>query len=164
MKCYKPNFKVLVIIYTIQVSIGLFFGILIWTSINNYNHEELKRTINADQNTCNSSLECNHGTCELDGPNNYMCECDEGWINKDNKVCSYKQKLQLIAFLLSFFLGTFGADWFYLSVCNPCDCYSCVGVVKLLTVGGAGVWWLVDWIRIIVNTFPDGNNIPLKPW
>lgn len=26
------------------------------------------------------------------------------------------------------------------------------------------IWWLVDWIRILTDKFPDGNGAPLKPW
>ena len=25
-----------------------------------------------------------------------------------------------------------------------------------------GIWWLVDWIRILADSFPDGNGIPLR--
>ena len=25
-----------------------------------------------------------------------------------------------------------------------------------------GIWWLVDWIRVLTDTFPDGNGLPLK--
>ena len=42
-----------------------------------------------------------------------------------------KRKSMLTAFLLSFFLGVFGADRFYLG-------FYLMGVIKLLTIGGCG--------------------------
>lgn len=83
-------------------------------------------------------------------------QCDKCHISTDGLNCDYKQSLQLVAFLLSFFIGECGADWFYLARGNCC--YICGGVGKLLTFGGIMVWWLVDWIRLLVGTFPDGHH------
>ena len=47
----------------------------------------------------------------------------------------------ITALLLSFFFGTFGIDRFYLG------CYA-TGFFKLITLGGFGLWSLVDFIRI----------------
>ncbi|EFC38190.1 predicted protein [Naegleria gruberi] len=41
------------------------------------------------------------------------------------------------ALVLSVFAGIFGADRFYLQ-------HIVLGVIKLLTLGGVGVWWIVD--------------------
>lgn len=24
------------------------------------------------------------------------------------------------------------------------------------------IWWFVDWIRVLADSFPDGNGVPLK--
>jgi len=45
-------------------------------------------------------------------------------------------------------LGWLGVDRFYLGHCL-------LGVFKLLTLGGIGVWWLVDLILLI-----NGNMMP----
>lgn len=66
---------------------------------------------------------------------------------------------KLVTFLLSFFVGMFGVDWFYLSAGTPA--YIVGGFFKLLTGGGAGIWWFVDWIRVLADAFPDGNGVPL---
>ena len=58
-----------------------------------------------------------------------QCQCEETYISLE-KPCDYKQKRQLVAFLLSLFLGPFGADWFYLSQ-NRAP-YIGIGVTKLL--------------------------------
>ena len=46
-------------------------------------------------------------------------------------------KSQMTAFVLAALLGWCGADHFYLGSMG-------LGVLKLLTCGGAGIWWVVD--------------------
>jgi len=60
----------------------------------------------------------------------------------------------LVALLLSIFLGSFGVDRFYLG-------YVGLGVLKLLTCGGAGIWWLIDLILIATNKMTDKDGRPL---
>jgi len=50
----------------------------------------------------------------------------------------------LTAVLLAFFLGGLGIHRFYLG-------YTWQGVVQLLTLGGFGIWVLIDFIRIIMR-------------
>lgn len=61
-------------------------------------------------------------------------------------------KSQLVAVLLAFFLGGLGIHRFYLG-------YTWQGVVQLLTLGGCGVWALIDFIRILIGDLgpKDGN-------
>jgi len=56
--------------------------------------------------------------------------------------------------LLSFFLGGLGVDRFYVGKIGT-------GILKLITVGGFGIWWLIDWILILSGKFTDkdGNII-----
>lgn len=67
-------------------------------------------------------------------------------------------------FLESFFVGGFGVDWFVLAKVNGGynGGYICAGIFKLLTFGG--IWWLVDWIRILANSFDDSNGYALADW
>jgi hypothetical protein len=67
----------------------------------------------------------------------------------------FSEKEWLTATLLSFFLGGLGIDRFYLG-------YTGLGVFKLLTLGGCGVWALIDFILIVVNKTKDATGLPLK--
>ncbi len=113
---------------------------------------------------CSEDFDCVRGRCVETSMNTSSCLCERGWTLSQNEpyICTYQQKSKLAAFLLSFFLGGFGADWYYLSVGN--SGYIAGGVFKMLTLGGMGIWWLVDWIRILTNSFHDGQGVALLEW
>ena len=56
------------------------------------------------------------------------------------------------AILLSFFLGVLAIDRFYLG-------YTTLGIIKLLTLGGFGIWALIDFIMILIRALKpkDGD-------
>ena len=63
----------------------------------------------------------------------------------------FSGKSWTVAVVLSFFLGVFGVDRFYLG-------YTWVGVVKLITIGGLGIWALIDTILIALRRVPDSDG------
>lgn len=71
--------------------------------------------------------------------------------NGSNKAAK-GEKSQLIALILVALLGGLGIHRFYLG-------YTWQGIVQLLTLGGCGVWALIDLIRIIMGTLgpKDGD-------
>lgn len=52
-----------------------------------------------------------------------------------------KGKKWVAVLLLSIFLGGLGIDRFYMG-------YIGTGILKLITLGGLGIWWLIDLILI----------------
>jgi hypothetical protein len=56
-------------------------------------------------------------------------------------ACSYEQRTKLAAFLVSFFVGPLGVDWFLLSRGNAG--YIVAGIIKLLVSLACGIGWPV---------------------
>lgn len=67
------------------------------------------------------------------------------------------EKRILPAFLLCFFLGCFGAHRFYVGKIGT-------SILQLLTLGGLGIWALIDWIMIIIGAFTDKQGQKLTEW
>jgi TM2 domain-containing membrane protein YozV len=67
------------------------------------------------------------------------------------------EKRILPAFLLCFFFGVFGAHRFYAGKIGT-------GILELLTIGGFGIWWLVDLILILTGSLRDGDGRRITEW
>ena len=65
----------------------------------------------------------------------------------------YKSKTTAI--ILSILLGGLGIDRFYLG-------YTGLGVLKLLTVGGFGIWALIDLIMICTGSLKPADGSPYR--
>ena len=68
-----------------------------------------------------------------------------------HRIAQEGRKSWLVALLLSFFLGHLGIDRFYLGLIGT-------GILKLITFGGFGIWWLIDLILIATNTLRDSEG------
>ena len=62
-------------------------------------------------------------------------------------------KSKVVALILSIFLGELGIHRFYLG-------YIGTGILKLITCGGFGIWWLIDLIMIATGKLKpkDGSE------
>lgn len=67
------------------------------------------------------------------------------------------EKRILPAFLLCFFLGCFGAHRFYVGKIGT-------GILQLITLGGLGIWALIDFIFIIIGSFTDKQGNKITQW
>jgi hypothetical protein len=66
------------------------------------------------------------------------------------------EKSYLVALLLSYILGSMGVDRFYLGKTGT-------GIVKLLTLGGLGIWQLIDLFLVAFNKLhAKGDERPLE--
>jgi len=63
----------------------------------------------------------------------------------------------LPAFLLCFFFGFLGAHRFYVGKVGT-------GILQIVTLGGLGIWALIDFIMIIIGKFSDKEGKLLTEW
>lgn len=57
--------------------------------------------------------------------------------------------------LLCFFLGMFGIHRFYVGKIGT-------GILMLLTLGGLGIWTMIDFIIIVCGNFKDKEGLFIK--
>lgn len=61
----------------------------------------------------------------------------------------------IVTLLLSLFLGTLGVHRFYVGKIGT-------GILQLITLGGCGIWTLIDLIMIITGNFTDKDGYVIK--
>ncbi|MBF13212.1 MAG: hypothetical protein CMF46_02480 [Legionellales bacterium] len=66
-------------------------------------------------------------------------------------------KTRLTAAALCWFLGWLGAHRFYVN-------RKVTGVLMALTLGGLGIWIVIDFILIVTGNFRDNNNKLVHEW
>lgn len=78
------------------------------------------------------------------------------YANSDN-FSSYQRPVQhtderwLTVLLLAIFLGELGVHRFYVGKIGT-------GILQLITLGGCGIWWLIDVIMVVTNNFSDDEG------
>lgn len=61
----------------------------------------------------------------------------------------------LVTLLLSLFLGTLGVHRFYVGKIGT-------RILQLITLGGCGIWTLIDIIMIVTGNFKDKDGYEIK--
>lgn len=67
------------------------------------------------------------------------------------------EKQRLPTFILAFLFGVFGAHRFYVGKTGS-------AILQLCTLGGLGIWALVDVIIIVTGGFTDGDGKKIINW
>ncbi len=176
--------------------------ILFGAYIQNNDESETRQYFNAENIMCSVKNTClpQYGVCVSPA----QCKCKTGFANfvsGDDKVlpnitgnyCSYRQKRQLISFLLesflSFGIGHIYAERYVQGYIKLILCFSILviflvqhflskdmlfedylkssPVLLLIFIALTFVWtmWqLVDMVLIGLNKYFDGNNMPLEAW
>lgn len=65
------------------------------------------------------------------------------------------EKDWLVTLLLSLFVGTLGVHRFYVGKIGT-------GILQLITLGGCGIWTLIDLVMIITGNFKDKDGYEIK--
>ncbi|KAI1316048.1 hypothetical protein EDD11_010512 [Mortierella claussenii] len=74
---------------------------------------------------------------------------------RDEEICQSDRSYP-VAILLSIFFGYVGIDRFYLG-------YIISALLKLITAGGFGIWYIIDIVLIVIGGLPDHNGCTLIP-
>ncbi len=69
---------------------------------------------------------------------------------------AYSEKTRSTALMLAWFLGWCGADRFYVGHVG-------LGVLKLVTFGGLGLWWTIDLVLHALGVIKDSHGKLLTP-
>jgi hypothetical protein len=72
-------------------------------------------------------------------------------------MASVSDKSRGVAFALALVLGMFGAHRFYVGKIGT-------GILMICTVGGVGIWYLVDVIQVAAGNFTDVQGRRVRRW
>lgn len=76
---------------------------------------------------------------------------------EQTKTEDISPKSRLAVALFAWFLGTFGAHRFYLGKIGT-------AILMIVTLGGLGVWALVDFIMAVAGVMKDKEGKVIKNW
>lgn len=83
------------------------------------------------------------------------CGVRQASLSLKTKEQQNEENKWLTTLLLCWLLGVLGVHRFYTG-------HTTIGVIQLLTLGGCGIWVLIDFINIIVGNYKDADGNPIK--
>ncbi|MDQ3698545.1 MAG: TM2 domain-containing protein [Gemmatimonadota bacterium] len=86
-----------------------------------------------------------------------ICPACGVWQAPPPEVMSPTEKRIVPAALLCFFFGIFGVHRFYVGKVGT-------GVLQLFTLGGIGIWAMIDLIMILIGSFRDRDGVRITEW
>ena len=96
--------------------------------------------------------ESEYGTAVCHPLSGIECIGEEYWLNTSYPCYEGGDSKVITTVMLSFFLGCLGADRFYLK-------YYFLGILKLFTFGGFGIWWIIDFVLLVFGKWgPRGTQ------
>ena len=72
------------------------------------------------------------------------CIGERFWLNTTYPCYESGEYSVVTAVIFSFWLGIFGADRFYLG-------HHFLGILKLVTIGGFFIWWIADFVLLVLG-------------
>ncbi len=98
---------------------------------------------------------CPHCGAEIDENATRCYNCQHWMTEAEGVVCESKPQDFLSTALFAWFLGGFGIHRFWTG-------HIAIGVAQLLTLGGCGIWSIIDLILICFNKFRDAQGRELR--
>jgi len=78
-------------------------------------------------------------------------------IKSTEERSSISDRKRLIAAILAFFFGVFGAHRFYAGKTGT-------GLTQVFTIGGLGIWYFIDFLIILFGEFTDIDGKKISEW
>jgi hypothetical protein len=77
------------------------------------------------------------------------------WFPAQEVPGLFSDRQWVIALVLSIVVGQLGVDRMYVGEVG-------LGILKLVTCGGLGIWWVIDVVLVAMNRIPDSEGRPLR--